>query len=251
MGTTDTFHRQPAYWPEIVRDDVEYLLAACEGAFSVEPLTHDDVLAMWSGVRPLLAEKGKKPSEISRRHEIFDGPGGVVTVAGGKLTAYRSMAGRVVDRCEEKLGRKPTASRTADEPLPGGDLAEPLERLSARAEGFGLEAVDAERAVMLYGSEVLGLLGDGVGPAAEAEFSVKVEGALMLEDFWVRRSARANFDPDGGMAALEPAADRMARLLGWSDDERDRQIETCRRRRRRLMNVLKSETSARETGETR
>ncbi|MEI6453967.1 MAG: glycerol-3-phosphate dehydrogenase C-terminal domain-containing protein, partial [Actinomycetes bacterium] len=43
------------------------------------------------------------------------------------------------------------------------------------------------------------------------------EGALTLEDYWVRRSARAWFDADGGLGALAPAAEAMAGLLGWSD----------------------------------
>jgi len=95
---------------------------------------------------------------------------------------------------------------------------------------------------MLYGSEVFELVGDSGGPAVEAEFAVEVEGAQMLEDYWVRRSARAHFDQDGGLAALEPAADRMARLLGWTDQERDHQIETCRRRRRAEMEIPASGT---------
>jgi glycerol-3-phosphate dehydrogenase len=243
VGTTDTFFPGPEYWPEVTRADVDYLLAACERAFRVEPLTDGDLLGLWSGVRPLLGEPGKKPSEISRRHEILGGPGGVVTVAGGKLTSYRSMAERVVDRCQEMLGKTPSKSRTADEPLPGGDFSESFVELRAGVEALGLEAVEAERAAMLYGCEALELFGHGGGPAVEAEFAVRVEGALTLEDYWVRRSARAHFDLDGGLAALAPAADRMASLLGWSDQERNRQIEACRDRRKKEMSVLESGAS--------
>jgi glycerol-3-phosphate dehydrogenase len=54
------------------------------------------------------------------------------------------------------------------------------------------------------------------------------EGALTLEDYWVRRSARAWFDRDAGIGALEPAATAMGDLLGWSDEERLQQIAHCR-----------------------
>ena len=50
---------------------------------------------------------------------------------------------------------------------------------------------------------------------------------MTLEDYWVRRSSRAWFDDDGGVASLVPAAAVMADLLGWSQAERDRQIEAC------------------------
>jgi glycerol-3-phosphate dehydrogenase len=52
-----------------------------------------------------------------------------------------------------------------------------------------------------------------------------------LEDYWVRRSARAWFDPDGGLAALAPAAAAMGRLLGWSTDRTGAEIAACRQRR--------------------
>jgi glycerol-3-phosphate dehydrogenase len=154
------------------------------------------------------------------------------------------MAERVADRCEERLGKTPARSRTADEPLPGGDFSEQFTELCTRVEALGLETVEAERVAMLYGSEALELAGRGLGPAVEAEFAVLIEGALTLEDYWVRRSARAHFDLDGGLAALKPAADRMARLLGWSEAERSRQTEACRVRREKEMSVLDSGMSA-------
>ena len=63
--------------------------------------------------------------------------------------------------------------------------------------------------------------------SAEARHAVLKEGALTLEDYWMRRSARARFDLDGGLARCRPAADAMAPLLGWSEAEADRQIEAC------------------------
>ena len=64
------------------------------------------MIALWSGIRPLIAEPGKKsPSEISRRDEVMESPAGIITIAGGKLTAYRRMAERIVDLCVKRLGR--------------------------------------------------------------------------------------------------------------------------------------------------
>ena len=70
---------------------------------------------------------------------------------------------------------------------------------------------------MLYGTEAVTLVNGGV--PHEARHAVLKEGAMTLEDYWVRRSARARFDLDSGIAALQPAADAMAPLLGWSAAE--------------------------------
>jgi len=238
VGTTDTFYPKPEYWPEITREDIDYLRDSSSTIFDVDPLTDADIVGLWSGIRPLLGEEGKKPSEISRRHELLLGPGGMITVAGGKLTSYRSMAQRVGDRCQEALGARSSPAATDVEPLPGGDFVESFQQLKARVEALGNSPVEAERLAQLYGSEAPTLFAETSGPAVEAEFAVKKEGALTLEDYWVRRSARSNFDDDGGMDALEPAAAAMGKLLSWSKAEESSQVEICRKRRQQEMSIL-------------
>ena len=220
LGTTDTFYPDADYWPRIEDADIDYLLAASAARFNVTPLTRADIVSAWSGVRPLVAEEGKSASEISRKDEVWAGPTGMLSIAGGKLTAYRKMAERVADLVEEALGRKPTPSSTETEPLVGGDLD--VATLTAR---LGAEGA---RLVGLYGSEATLIAEAGGGPGVEARHAVLNEGALTLEDYWVRRSARAWFDPDGGLAALAPAAEAMAELLAWSPAETERQIAACR-----------------------
>ena len=226
IGTTDTFYPQAAAWPKIDKTDVAYLLAATKARFATPPLTSKDVGAAWAGLRPLVAEEGKSASDISRRDEIWTGPGGVLSIAGGKLTAYRKMAERIVDMAEAALGRKPQKSKTAITPLVGGDVDVP--RAVAGLKSSTISGLQAERLVALYGSEAAGVIAQGAGPAAEARQAVLHEGAVTLEDYWVRRSGRAWFDHNGGMAALAPAAAEMAELLGWSAVETGRQIDHCR-----------------------
>jgi glycerol-3-phosphate dehydrogenase len=195
LGTTDTFYPDAETWPPITTEDADYLFAAAADRFSSAPLTYGDLISVWAGVRPLIAEPGKSASDISRKDELWTGPAGVLSIAGGKLTAYRRMAERVVDAVETGLGHKPQASRTADEALIGGDA--------------DLSSIPG-------------------GTAAQAAYAVTHEGALTLEDYWVRRSSRAWFDPDAGLSALVPAAAAMAPLLGWSDDRQAAEIAACR-----------------------
>jgi glycerol-3-phosphate dehydrogenase len=226
VGTTDTFHGAPETWPPVTAEDVDYLLAAATARLEIDPLGRGDVVAAWSGLRPLVSQPGKGSTEISRRDEVWTGPAGVITVAGGKLTAYRRMAERVTDKVVAALGRKTPACRTAHEPLPGGETA-PADVLAELAKA-GLAEAEARRLVGLYGAAAPQLAG---GVAVEAAHAVRREGALTLEDYWVRRSGRAWFDPDGGLAALEPAAAAMAPLLGWGAERTAREIAGCLTRR--------------------
>jgi glycerol-3-phosphate dehydrogenase len=226
IGTTDTFYPEAEAWPAVTAADADYLLAAMAARFVGAPLRREDIVSVWSGVRPLVGEAGKSASDISRRDELWTGPAGVLSIAGGKLTAYRRMAERVVDSVVAALGRTAEPCRTATESLPGGGAAP--ERVGAELEAGGLDPTRADRLAWLYGDEAPEIAAAGGDIAAEASHAVLAEGALTLEDYWARRSARAWFDPDGGMAALPAAAAVMAALLGWSADRLDEEIAACR-----------------------
>ncbi len=238
IGTTDTFYPRAETWPSVTAADADYLLAAAAARFNVPRLTADDIVSVWSGMRPLVAQEGKSASDISRRDELWTGPAGVLSIAGGKLTAYRQMAERVVDQAETTLGRTPSPCRTATLPLPGGDVDPRAAR--AALETRGVEAASADRLVGLYGAEAARVSAEGAGPAAEAAHAVLREGALRLEDYWARRSARAWFDPDAGMGALEAAAGAMAPLLGWSASRETEEIALCRDQHARDMAGLRA-----------
>ena len=111
--------------------------------------------------------------------------------------------------------------------MPGGDFSASFATLCSRIESLGLTPQEAKRAAFLYGSEALTIFAKEKGIAPEVRHAVLSEGALTLEDYWVRRSARARFDKDGGISALEAAADVMGELLGWPEPEKVRQIEFC------------------------
>jgi glycerol-3-phosphate dehydrogenase len=177
IGTTDTFYPKPDAWPAVTREDADYLLAAAAARFSTPPLTHADILTVWAGVRPLVGEEGKSASDISRRDELWTGPAGVLSIAGGKLTAYRRMAQRVVDHIENALGGKRAPCRTASEPLPGGDV-DPA-ALRGELERGGLARLDAGRLVTLYGAHAREMARAGAGPARGARRRGADPGGLL------------------------------------------------------------------------
>ena len=225
LGTTDTFYPSIDTWPRIESEDVDYLFDAMAATFAGPRLSADDVVAMWSGIRPLVGEAGKKPSEISRKDETWVGPGGVLSIAGGKLTAYRTMAARVVDTVVEHLGVRAAPCATSTELLVGGD-GDPAAMRTQLAGSVGDAA--AERLVDLFGSEASAVVARGGDVAAEVAHAVEREGALTLEDYWVRRSARAWFTLDPVGDDLTTAAAAMADLLGWTSERTDAEVASCR-----------------------
>jgi glycerol-3-phosphate dehydrogenase len=226
LGTTDTSYAGGADpEPPIEREDVAYLLDPVPRYFDVPPPAPEEVVTAWAGLRPLLAEPGKPPAELSRRDEVSRGPAGVVTIAGGKLTGYRKMGEEVVERVFEALG-KPPAPALAEAPLPGGDFDGDLDALAGRvAREIGLDARSALRLARLYGTEATAVCARGREPlvaggaivAGEVDWAVAVEGALDARDVVFRRTRAALYDPDV-RAAIGPAvARRMAASLGWNE----------------------------------
>jgi glycerol-3-phosphate dehydrogenase len=105
LGTTDTEYHDSLDKPLCTKQDMDYLLNSANTMFSKLNLSAEDVESSWAGLRPLIHEKGKSPSEVSRKDEIFEAENGLISIAGGKLTAFRKMAQKIVDRIEEKEKR--------------------------------------------------------------------------------------------------------------------------------------------------
>jgi glycerol-3-phosphate dehydrogenase len=106
FGTTDTNYSGSLDDIKVEEDDVDYLLAAVNKMFPKVQLKKEDIKSSWAGLRPLIHQEGKSPSELSRKDEIFVSEEGLISIAGGKLTGYRKMAERVVDKVMQNLKAK-------------------------------------------------------------------------------------------------------------------------------------------------
>jgi glycerol-3-phosphate dehydrogenase len=240
LGTTDTSYAGACReWPEIEERDVAYLLAPL-ARYLAPPLPEvADAVAAWAGLRPLVAEPGKPPTEISRRDEIAVGPRGVVTLAGGKLTGYRPTARRTLEIAAESAGVALAPAPVEDPPLPGGDFAGDLDALAAAlAAGSGIARDAADRLVRLHGSESRDVVALGDEPlvpgapvlAGEVDFAVRHEGAVHVEDVIYRRIRSALYVPEARDRGVEPVAARMAALLGWDGARSRREIDAVHAR---------------------
>jgi glycerol-3-phosphate dehydrogenase len=239
LGTTDTSYADQAdVWPEITLEDVEYLLEPIPRYFAVERVKAEECIAAWAGLRPLIAEQGKAPTEISRRDEILIGPSRVVTIAGGKLTGYRLMARRSVERVAELIERSLAPPPALETPLPGGDFDGRLEVLEqALVQEHGVPRAAAWRLVRAYGTEAPAVVARGAEPlagtaflAGEVDWAVCVEGAVTLEDVLYRRTRAAWYDPGARQVLVEPITERMSGLLGWGPSRASEQEASVRTR---------------------
>jgi len=250
VGTTDTDYEGPYDDPPITLDDAHYLLDTANATFAIERLGLDDVVGACAGLRPLLEQEGKKPTEISRKDEIMVGPTGLISIAGGKLTTYRKMAERVVDMVAEQLtarGERPPDKKgdSDQELLAGGETGDDVPAFAARLKTRWpqVPADVVDRLVTLYGSNgermVEAMAGDPVmaqrcapGCAvtrSEIAYTVREEMALTLEDFLERRARLFLWDPQNGLAAAPEAARQMGGLLEWDARRIDAELTGYRR----------------------
>ena len=245
IGTTDT---DSTVLPEsltVTSEDVLYLLRSANAYFPNARLTEDDVVGAFAGLRPLLAgEDGKSASKVSREHQIIQGPNGMWTIAGGKLTTYRSMAEEMVDAVVKELkksfGRGGYRKAATDrEALPGGE-ADDLSEFRRAGQEIGLTALAVDHVVAHFGTEAAAIFNlgrddrsllepihpDHVAIRAEVVHCVRRELAQTVEDMLVRRIHLFYETRDKGAAAVSAVVEIMGNELGWSEERRRAQADS-------------------------
>ncbi len=238
IGTTDTNFNENK--DEVKTDvaDAIYLISAVNNMFPKINLEMEDIISSWAGLRPLIHEEGKSASELSRKDEIFTSDSGLISIAGGKLTGYRKMAERVVNRVgkklEEEYGVVVKPSDTEHIPLCGNEfkkykyvkkyIAEIHERLTP--EGFS--QYDAWYLVTNYGKQTETILqhyanqkddNHELGMAkAELKFGIENEMVQTPMDFFIRRTGRLYFDIESIRKLMEPILAEF-KIIFKLDDE--------------------------------
>ncbi len=98
LGTTDTLTEKPELEPKALDSEIDFILETA-GQYLVKQPTREDVVSVFSGLRPLAKPEGegKSTKEISRHHKVMISQSGLITIIGGKWTTYRKMAEDTVD----------------------------------------------------------------------------------------------------------------------------------------------------------
>ena len=237
IGTTDSDYSGPPDEVLPTAADVTYLLRTANSFFPSAHLVSGDVVSAWAGIRPLVSDGAGAPGSVSREHAVHWTAPGLLSVSGGKLTTYRSMAEDVVDEIARSLGIPMVHAPTARVPLPGGDMVSFEAEASRARETIGLDEV-AEHLVASYGTEWRDVwaivqkdnaLVARVAPelpyiAAEIHWAVEREMALTLADILVRRLHVAFETHDHGVSAAPAVARVAAPLLGWTGERIEEEL---------------------------
>ncbi|MFC5272264.1 glycerol-3-phosphate dehydrogenase/oxidase [Adhaeribacter terreus] len=242
LGTTDTPFTGNLENPTVEKEDVTYLLAEINNMFSGVNLKASDVVSSWAGVRVLLYEANKKPSEISRKDEIFTSASGLITVAGGKLTGYRKLAEQVVNKTlEMHFPENRQTSRTAKIKLAGGDFenADAVKAfLKSCQEIAHIHKYVPETMAYLvrtYGintkailKEACRLKAENLAPEnrllqAEICYTIQNEGVTNLSDFLIRRTGKLYFERETIAAILPTVKAAFQKILNLGNDEIEKQ----------------------------
>ncbi len=217
IGTTDLDHLVVEDETRISQSEFDYLIEATQHAFPGDPVSENDVISTFSGLRPVINTNAETPSKESRAHEIWE-ENGLVTIAGGKLTIFRVMAADALNYCSDRLPNNPRFSHKAPcfiHPKPStryqasdpdwlmmaGRLGQDVNPFFHAAEPNSLQPI--EPITNLW---------------AELAWAAENEAVVHLDDLLLRRVRLGLLLPKGGMDKLNQVRNLVQSPLGWSDD---------------------------------
>jgi glycerol-3-phosphate dehydrogenase len=194
LGTTDTDY-QGSLNKVVCEDfDRDYILKVVNKYFPEAALEPKDILSSYAGLRPLLHEGSKGPSDISRKHRIKMSAPGWIDVSGGKLTTYRLIAEETLNLCRKHLRASWPECKTAKEPL----LTE--EQLKSGSSGIIPPTVSKEL----------------------VEHYCKNEWASHVEDVMLRRTGWKHYLENHEEVAKD-VLNWMSEYHNWSSEEKEKE----------------------------
>ncbi len=249
IGTTDTTYKGNLENPEITKEDVQYLIDAVNRIAPTANLKIEDVDSGWSGLRPLIHEDGKDPSELSRKDEIFYSNSGLISIAGGKLTGYRMMSKKVVDivrkRYKDDYNKSIGKCITKDIKLAGGEfefeyslgkLIEFADEKYDEAKQTGITVEDFKNLFYKYGKNI-DLITEKAYDSynqskdtknawlkAEIDYSIQNEMSTNISDFFIRRTGMIFFNINDIYPIIDTVANEFSNRLNWTEEQKQKYL---------------------------
>lgn len=245
-GTTDTPTNVTAH-PIPGEDDINFILREVRNYLSPDvEVRRGDVLAAWSGIRPLVTDPNSKDTQsICRNHIVSISNSGLVTIAGGKWTTYRSMAEETLDAAiaGHQLSAEPC--KTVGLMLEGAKGWTPTLYIRL-VQDYGLEVEVAQHLASTYGGKafdvakmahVTGKRWPIVGKRLVSEFpyiesevlyAIK-EYACTALDIIARRTRLGFLNVQAADEALPRIVQIMGKELNWSEERKKAELEASKK----------------------
>jgi glycerol-3-phosphate dehydrogenase len=253
VGTTDTTYKGEMEHPLMTEEDKTYLINAIRYMFPATKVQASDIESNWVGLRPLIRQPGKGPTEISRKDEIFQYASGLITIAGGKLTGYRKMAERVVNILSEQFskeeGKTVPACQTDKIPVSGGKVGgaakfkEFVNQKTQQGISLGVSEKYARKWSEMYGANVDQLFSRikddngetnsfGLPPeiVVQLRYSLEEEMIATPTDFFIRRTGALYFNIDWVRQWQEGVVAYMANYFSWDVKTTETHFQTLQAR---------------------
>lgn len=209
LGTTDTPIVEPSLEPQVLDQEVDFILGHAARYLSKDP-TQEDILSFFAGIRPLVnLENNTHTAAISRDHFLWVSESGLVTITGGKWTTYRKMAEDTVNQAAIVGGLEERASVTENLKIHGwlenNETSDPLSYY-----GSDLPHITE----MMKKDPTLGeLLHPRLPyPMAVVSWSMKQEMARTIEDVLARRTRALLLDAKASLEVAPKVATWMAQV---------------------------------------
>lgn len=221
VGNTDIDHTGDLdVEASISSEEVDYLLENVRYHFPGLGIGRKDIIATFSGVRPVIDSGKKDPSSESRDHVVWQ-EDGLLTVTGGKLTTFRLIALDALKIAQTSLGSLPDLNKEQH-------FFTPLEEMTSLADKLGndklirLQGRYGNQAVELINAAIKGELEEIPGTWtlwAELRWAARNEAVVHLEDLMLRRTRIALLLPRGGNEYLPRIRNICQPELGWNDEK--------------------------------
>ncbi len=240
LGTTDIAVTTVESNPRVTEAEQIYLCDCVKAMFPEVRLSTSDIESCFAGFRPLISIAGKEVVHLSRHDEIWNGPSGLISIAGGKLTGYRKMAEKVVDqliRPYKGKGLRYLKCQTRQIPISGGAVGGAhqfenyIRKQVALGMTLGMPTVEAEMLARLFGSNVEKVFGYHGAAKQLEQVHLSVAERMMLlyclaeemvmtpVDFFRRRTGRLLFDLSWVYRVKEDVLQIMSAYFNWRTDE--------------------------------
>ncbi|POS83113.1 FAD/NAD(P)-binding protein, partial [Erysiphe pulchra] len=250
-GTTDA-PTPITYNPVAGQEEIDWILSEIRHYLSPDiNVRHSDILAAWSGIRPLVKDpKAKNTESLVRNHLIDVSPSGLLTCAGGKWTTYRQMAEEAVDEAliQFNLSPKPLSgyeNLNDDLELDGTCQTHRVKLVGAHGffknlfisliQMYGLETEVARHLAESYGDRAWTVAslssltkrnypvrGERISPLfpfidGEVRYAIRYEYAQTAVDVLARRTRLAFLNVRAALEATPKVIDIMASELNWDN----------------------------------